>query len=125
MTTEPSIVDVRVPITSPNKTIPIRVKREGELPDGMSLESLELEPAEATIYGPQDVIDSINVLDGIVLDLSEISDGETIEQELSLPTGVERVEPETVQITPHLAEEAESEWLKCLLILLEKGKIPR
>ncbi|GAF65207.1 hypothetical protein BTS2_2105 [Bacillus sp. TS-2] len=107
---EPSIVEVRVPITSPNKVVPIKITRDGQLANGLSLDSLEVEPREVTIYGPSEVIAEIDVLEGIILDLSAIEDGEAIELEIPLPEGVEHVEPESIQVTPTISEEVEREF---------------
>ncbi|WP_413376818.1 YbbR-like domain-containing protein [Alkalihalobacillus sp. 1P02AB] len=108
--TEPSIVEVKVPITSPNKTVPIKITREGELPDDLSLESLIVEPREVTIFGPTEVIDEIDVLEGIILDLSELEDGEPVELEIPLPEGIEQVEPETLMVTPTISEKVDREF---------------
>lgn len=108
--TEPSIVEVKVPITSPNKTVPIKITREGELPDDLSLESLVVEPREVTIFGSAEVIDEIDVLEGIILELSELEDGEPVELEIPLPEGIEQVEPETILVTPTISEKVDREF---------------
>lgn len=108
---EPAVVDITVPITSPNKTVPTRVTRVGDLPEGMSIEELEIEPEEVTIYGPLEVIDSINVISVGELDLSELDGDDTIEMEIPLPSGVERISPElaTVQVSLAIEESEEFE----------------
>ncbi len=103
---EPSVVDVKVPITSPFKTVPIKISREGTLPDGLSIDSIQYEPREVTIFGPQNVINDISLIEGIVLDLSTITENQTVQLDIPRPRGVERIEPNTVEVTIELTEEA-------------------
>jgi YbbR domain-containing protein len=107
---EPGIVDVRVPVTSPNKSVPIKVSREGELEEGLSIESVNVEPKEAVIYGPFDVIESINVLEGLTIDLDDITESETFTMELPVPAGVQKIDPEVVEVTVNVAEEESRQW---------------
>ncbi|WP_017729228.1 CdaR family protein [Halalkalibacterium ligniniphilum] len=106
---EPSVVDVRVPITSPNKEVPVRITRQRELPEGLSIDSLTVEPREVKVYGPQNVLDDLSVIEGIQLDLSKLTESQTIELAVPLPRGAERVEPERVSVTVELAEQEELE----------------
>ncbi len=118
---EPGIVDVKVPITSPNKSIPIRISREGELENGLSIERINMTPKEVVIYGPYDVIDSINVLEGLSLDLSDINENETYSMEVPIPPGVQQVEPETVVIDVEVAEEKSRQWSDVSIELLGRN----
>lgn len=118
---EPAVVDITVPVTSPNKTVPTRVTRVGDLPEGMSIDELEIEPEEVTIYGPLDVIDSINVISVGELDLSELEGSDTIEMEIALPSGVERISPEVATIHVSLAIEEEEEFEDIPIDLIGKG----
>ncbi|WP_088105803.1 CdaR family protein [Halalkalibacter urbisdiaboli] len=106
----PSIVDVKIPITSPNKRVPVKVPRDGTLPTGLSIESFEINPTEVTIYGPSEVIDKINVIEGTTINLNEITESQTIDVHLPVPKGVERIDPEKVQVTIEVAEEESIEW---------------
>ncbi|WP_231686890.1 YbbR-like domain-containing protein [Bacillus sp. JCM 19034] len=110
-----------MPVTSPNKTVPTRVTRVGDLPEGMSIDELEIEPEEVTIYGPLDVIDSINVISVGELDLSELEGSDTIEMEIALPSGVERISPEVATIHVSLAIEEEEEFEDIPIDLIGKG----
>lgn len=98
LTAEPSVVDVRVPITSPNKIVPIKITRKGDLPDDLSIRSLTLEPREVTIYGPKKVIDQITVIENVILDQSEITGNQIVTLKVPRPPGVEKVEPETIKV---------------------------
>ncbi len=102
---EPAVVDVRVPVTSPNREVPTKVTRTGELEEGLSIQEVDIDPAEVTIFGPTEIIENINVLDVGTLDLSEITESGTYEMTVPIPAGVEQVSPETVNVTVIIAAE--------------------
>ncbi|MCR6104937.1 YbbR-like domain-containing protein [Salipaludibacillus agaradhaerens] len=107
---DPPAVEVSVPVTSPNKEVPVRLGREGQLPDGMAIDTVRLNPENVTIYGPVEVINDITFVDLPNIDLSEISGDETFELEVPLPDGVESVSPETVTVDIEVTEEEEREF---------------
>ncbi|WP_368505937.1 YbbR-like domain-containing protein [Alkalihalophilus sp. As8PL] len=107
---EPGIVDVRVPITSPNKSVPIKISREGELTEGVSIESINVSPKEVLIYGPFDVLESFNVLEGLTIDLDNITEDQTFTMEVPVPPGVQALEPEMVEVEVNIAEEESRQW---------------
>lgn len=95
---EPSVVEVKVPIVSPFKVVPFKLNRKGELPDDLSINSIEVTPSEVSIMGPKDVLDKIDFVDDVVIDLSEITKDTTLELDIPLPDGVEKVDPEKVKV---------------------------
>ena len=94
---DPAVVDVKVPITAPFKKVPIKLDQKGKLPEGVSISSIELEPSEASVFGPEEDLDKLEFLDGIPLDLSEISKDTTIELDIPVPKGMKKVDPEKVK----------------------------
>ncbi|MFB4165597.1 YbbR-like domain-containing protein [Alteribacillus sp. JSM 102045] len=104
---EPETVDIEVPVTSPFRKVPINLSREGTLPDDLSIESLNMEPTEVTIFGPLSQIEDINTVEA-VLDLSEIEDDGVIELDLIAPEGIERVKPEKVDVEVEIGEQEET-----------------
>ncbi|MFA9556532.1 YbbR-like domain-containing protein [Evansella sp. AB-rgal1] len=105
LNTDPPAVDVTVPITSPNKEVPLRIGRGGELPSGIAIDSITPEPATVTIYGPVPVINEISFIDLEEINLDSITEDTTLEVEVPIPNGVERVEPEVVTITIDVTQE--------------------
>lgn len=95
---EPSVVEVRVPITAPNKTVPLKLNREGELEEGLSIKSLELVPNEVTIFGPMKELEKIDLIDNLTINLSEIKEDTTKELEIPVPKGAINVNPKKVKI---------------------------
>lgn len=83
----PSTINVKVDISSPNKTVPIKPVFEGELPDGKAVSSLSMNHEAMTIYGPQSVLDKINEV-VIPIKASEITGDSSFVQNIVLPSGV-------------------------------------
>ncbi|WPZ18576.1 CdaR family protein [Geobacillus subterraneus] len=95
---QPSVVEVTVPVNSPSKTVPLQVQTTGELPDGVHLVSVNPEPNRVTIYGSKGVLDQIQQLDGLKVDLDDITDDTTVELDVPLPDGVKSVEPTKIKV---------------------------
>ncbi|MCD8509207.1 MAG: YbbR-like domain-containing protein [Bacillus sp. (in: Bacteria)] len=110
VTTNPPVVDVTVPITSPYKEVPIRIDREGELRAGLAIENITAQPSHITIYGPASVINNISFIDGIAINLSQINGDTALTYSVPVPEGVERVEPETVTINIDVTEEEQRDF---------------
>lgn len=107
LTADPAAVDVRIPITAPNKSVPVQAEREGSLEDGMVIDSIDFSPSEVTVFGPVDVINDIDVVNLTAIDLNAVDGSVVIERDVMVPEGVESVDPETIQVTINLEEESE------------------
>jgi len=84
----PSTVSVTVPVTSPNKTVPIEVEVTGDVPDGKAIESISMDQQTVTIYGPESVLGQIDSV-AVTLNASSLTkDTSTILRPITLPTGV-------------------------------------
>lgn len=83
----PSTVNVKVDISSPNKTVPIKPVFEGVIPNNMAVASLAMNHEAMMIYGPQSVLDKI---DEIVFPIkaSDITGDASFVQNIVLPSGV-------------------------------------
>ncbi|CAG9613888.1 CdaA regulatory protein CdaR [Bacillus rhizoplanae] len=94
-----STVNVTIPISSPEKTVPLGVTKKGSLQEGISVTNIKVEPSEVTIYGSKEVLDNITSLDGVEVDLSKITESTTFDASVSLPKGVTKAEPSQVKVT--------------------------
>ncbi|WP_347552701.1 CdaR family protein [Pseudalkalibacillus hwajinpoensis] len=104
---DPAVVDVKVPIKAPFKKVPIKLDQEGKLPEGISISSIELDPAEVSVFGPREDLEKLEFLDGIPLDLSDISKDTTVELDIPVPEGMKKVDPEKVKATIKVGKEDE------------------
>ncbi len=83
----PSSVTVKVPISSPSKTVPIKLNVTGSAPSGFSLESVTMNHQTTEIYGSEAVLEGINEVT-VNLDLSTVTSDSEIIQPIVLPSGV-------------------------------------
>ena len=98
---------VFVPVTSPNKTVPVVVQVSGEIAaEGMAIESITADQQTVTIYGPESILGKIdNVV--VTLNASNITKDSTILRPVVLPTGVSSSNINQITMTIVLGEEAE------------------
>lgn len=101
----PTVVDVKIPVTGPNKEVALKLNQVGELPKGLSIHKIYTEPKEVTIYGPLEVIDGIAFIEGVEIDLSEITQKTILEVKVPVPEGVEEVSPAIVKVVVEVAIE--------------------
>ncbi len=83
----PSSITAKVSITSPSKTVPIKLNVTGEAPSGFSLESVTMNHQTTVIYASEDVLANVNEV-SVSLDLSTITSDSEIIQPVILPAGV-------------------------------------
>mgnify|MGYP003469562734 FL=1 len=97
---DPGTVEVEVPIVSPSKTMSIVPVESGEPASGITIENIEVQPNEVTLYGKQDVLDTIEDLQ-LPVDINDIKENKTLTLPIVLPEGVttSSVEEVTVSIT--------------------------
>lgn len=83
----PDEISVTVPVSSPNKVVPIEVEINGTLPDNLAIDSLSMDQKSVTIYASESVLSKIDKV-VVTLDASTISKDTTILRPISLPSGV-------------------------------------
>ncbi|MGB0088610.1 MAG: CdaR family protein [Planifilum fulgidum] len=95
----PSVVEVEVPITAPDKSVPLKVDVAKYPPEGYAIASLTTDVDRVTVYGPEETLNGLEVYPGPSLDLSGVTKDRTFE--LPIPPVDERlkVEPKTVKIS--------------------------
>jgi YbbR domain-containing protein len=95
---EPETVKVTIPIKDNSKTVPINIIRKGTSPDGVTIDSIELDTKEATITGYEDdVKNTENVR--VEVDLSKITDNTVLTLPVIISNGITKVTPQTVKAT--------------------------
>lgn len=99
----PKAVHVSVPVTSPNKTVPVEVEVSGSVPDGQAIASIAMDQQTVTIYGPESVLGQIDKV-VVTLNASTITKDSTIMRPITLPTGVNSSNINQVTMTVALGE---------------------
>ncbi|MTH55376.1 YbbR-like domain-containing protein [Bacillus mangrovi] len=105
--TSPRSIEVTVPISSPRKTVPVKVNETGKPPEGVTIRSISVSPGEVTAYGPQNILDNLSEISGPDLDLSQIEEDSVLELGLPLPEGVRELSEQKVQVKIDIDKEGE------------------
>src|SRR5699024_9493059 len=103
VTTQPAEVQVKVPINEQSKEVAVKEELRHSLPDDLMLESVELDPDEVTLFGTKEVLNEINK---VVFPLyrADIQKDTTVELTPMLPDGVNKLTPEKIEATVHVAK---------------------
>ncbi|MFD2610817.1 CdaR family protein [Paenibacillus gansuensis] len=105
----PSVVEVEVPITSPLKMVPLQVKLSGRMPDGYSIASLTPNVDHVTVYGPQEYLNTLELYDGLQMDLTklQLTKDTKVKLEIPLLPGADKIEPASVEYDIRVVPSAE------------------
>ena len=99
----PDTIKVSVPVTSPNKVVPIDVEVTGEVPDGQAISNIEMDQQTVTIYGSENVLSQVDKV-VVTLNASTIPKDSTLLRPLALPTGVNSSSINQITINVTLGE---------------------
>lgn len=83
----PNTVHVKVPVTSPNKSVNIQVQVSGEVPDGKAIDSITMDQQTVTIYGSETTLANIDQV-VVTLDAGTLTKDSTVLRPIVLPAGV-------------------------------------
>lgn len=83
----PNTVHVKVPVTSPNKSVNIQVQVSGEVPDGKAIDSITMDQQTVTIYGSETTLANIDQV-AVTLDAGTLTKDSTVLRPIVLPAGV-------------------------------------
>ncbi|AIE77788.1 YbbR [Bacillus cereus] len=81
------------------KTVPIAYTKKGSLPEGLAVTNISVEPREVTIAGPKDILDNIQSIEGVEVDLSQLTESTTFDTSVLLPKGVTSAKPNQVKVS--------------------------
>lgn len=103
----PETVHAEVPVTSPNKQVPLSVNIIGEIPGDKAVSSLTLEQERITVYGPEDVLAAIESIEIPVNATSLTHDENLFVHSISLPQGIRVADRDQVRVEIILADRIE------------------
>lgn len=83
----PNTVHVKVPVTSPNKSVNIQVQVSGEVPDGKAIDSITMDQQTVIIYGSETTLANIDQV-VVTLDAGTLTKDSTVLRPIVLPAGV-------------------------------------
>ncbi|MBV7508772.1 YbbR-like domain-containing protein [Bacillus sp. sid0103] len=93
---DPETVEITIPVRSNSKTVPINIVRNGTAPEGVTIESIEIDEKEATIYGSESVLNKTEKV-RVEVDLSKITDNTTLTLPVIISNGITKVTPQLVK----------------------------
>ena len=101
----PNVVDVEIPIVGPHKFVPIKINQENRLPKGRSVASIRTKPETVVVFGSDREIENIEYLE-VDIDLAKLPDDDAVKLTVDVPKpkGVEKVEPQQIEITIELGK---------------------
>ena len=98
----PNKVEATIKISSPSKTVPVKVVTKGNL-EGKAIGSIDTSINEVVLYGSQEALDSITELP-VEIDVSGLTMDKTFTVNLEKPTGVRQLSATTMNIKVTLDE---------------------
>jgi Uncharacterized protein conserved in bacteria len=99
----PSTIHVKVPVTSPSKTVPIRVVVNGSVPDGKAIESITMDQQSVTIYASDTVLAGIDSV-SVTLDATALTKDSSVIRPIVLPAGVGSASVSQITMAVNLGE---------------------
>ena len=104
----PSKINVDITISSPSKTVPIKIIPKGNVAFGKAISSIEQNVKEVTIYGTNEALDKLEYVP-VEISVDGITDKTEFKAEIDKPSGVKSISSNYVTITVHLGTVAERE----------------
>lgn len=100
----PNSVKVKVGVSSPYKSVPITPIIDGELPEGKTVSSINLDVESIMIYAPQSILETIDEI-RVPISTSQLTgDSTKFQQAIKLPAGVRYGAVSKVNIEVKLGE---------------------
>ena len=106
----PSKVDAIINLESNSKEVPIEVVPKGldNIVFGKSIESITTNINKVSIYGTNEVLDTINKL-SVDIDVTDLKDDKTYTKTIKIPKGVREISNKTVTVKVKIGDEASTE----------------
>ena len=106
----PSKVDAKINLESNSKEVPIEVVPKGldNIVFGKAIASIDTNINKVSIYGSNDVLDTINKLT-VDIDVTDLKDNKTYTKTIKVPKGVREISNKTVTINVKLGDESSTE----------------
>ncbi len=94
---EPEIVDVKVPIKSPSKSVAITPIQKGNPKEGYVIKSISISPNTISLFGKKSVLDSIDNVE-VPFDVNGLDQDTELNIPVSLPEGVKTASTPEVKV---------------------------
>ena len=93
----PSKIQVNVDLSSPSKTVPIRVVPKGDVTFGQAISSISLSESNVTVYGTQSVLDELEYVP-VDVDVEGLKQNREYKLDLEKPKGIKSMSVNNVTV---------------------------
>ncbi len=105
----PGTITATVVISSPSKTVPVKVVPFGEVASGSAISSITSNVTTVTLYGEEDVLKDISEIE-VEIDVNGLSKDKTFQETIVKPTGVRSMSDTAVTIKVKMEGETSKEF---------------
>ncbi len=101
----PETISAEIDISAPSKEVNLNFVPTGNMPFGKAIDSYSFSSNKVIIYGPTEVINSINDID-ISLDVSSLNSDTTVDVDIPKPTGVKSLSLNSIKVKINVTDVA-------------------
>lgn len=105
----PGTITATVVISSPSKTVPVKVVPVGEVASGSAISSITSNVTTVTLYGEEDVLKDISEIE-VEIDVNGLNKDKTFQETIVKPTGVRSMSDTAVTIKVKMEGETSKEF---------------
>ena len=105
----PGTITATVVISSPSKTVPVKVVPVGEVASGSAISSITSNVTNVTLYGEEDILKDISEIE-VEIDVNGLSKDKTFQETIVKPTGVRSMSDTAVTIKVKMEGETSKEF---------------
>lgn len=105
----PGTITATVEISSPSKTVPVKVVPVGDVASGSAISSITSNVNNITLYGEEDVLKEINEIE-VEIDVNGLSKDKTFQETIVKPTGVRSMSDTAITIKVKMEGETSKEF---------------
>lgn len=100
----PETVTATITITSPSKTVPLKVVPKGEVRSGSAIGSITSSVTNITVYGDESILADLNYIE-VEIDVTNLSENKVYQKVINKPAGTRSISDTSVTITVTMEEE--------------------
>ncbi len=105
----PGTITATVEISSPSKTVPVKVVPVGDVASGSAISSITSNVDNITLYGEEDVLKDISEIE-VEIDVNGLSKDKTFQETIVKPTGVRSMSDTAITIKVKMEGETSKEF---------------
>lgn len=105
----PATITATVVISSPSKTVPVKVIPVGEVASGSAISSITSNVTNVTLYGEEEILKDISEIE-VEIDVNGLSKDKTFQETIIKPTGVRSMSDTAVTIKVKMEGETSKEF---------------